>query len=144
MKGILVFSITLNLVLLVLLMLNPYSQTVEFSRLLKNKFKENPVTIYCLARTPFETQSGLPLVFYKKNVPRITLQKLSVTDSVRFIKNDFIATTFNQVKKDMPLLDSLGYKPVLYSSNLLWNINKYLFSKKISTINDIWVLYKKE
>jgi len=32
----------------------------------------------------------------------------------------------------------------MYSSNLLWSINEYLASKKINTINDIWVLYKKQ
>ena len=42
------------------------------------------------------------------------------------------------------MLDSLGYKPVRYSSKFLWNINEFLASKKLNTINDIWVLYKKE
>jgi hypothetical protein len=58
--------------------------------------------------------------------------------------NIYLAVTYNDLKQGRPMLDSLGYKPVLYSSKLLWNINKFLGSKKINTINDIWVLYKKD
>jgi hypothetical protein len=32
---------------------------------------------------------------------------------------------------------------LMYSSKTLWDINRFLLSKKISTINDIWVLYRK-
>jgi len=56
----------------------------------------------------------------------------------------YFAVTYNDLKNGRPMLDSLGYKPVLYSSNLLWHINEFLHSKKINTINDIWVLYRKE
>jgi hypothetical protein len=41
-------------------------------------------------------------------------------------------------------LEKSGYRPVCYSSELLWGINEFLHSKDLSTINDIWVLYKKE
>lgn len=145
-KGIIIFSACLNVLLLVLLMFNAYAQTVYFSQLLKTKFHDQPVTVYCLARTPFQTESGLPLVFYRKSFPNMELKKLSVNDSLRFItgNNLFVATTYNQVKQDKKLLDSLGYKPVLYSSRALWAINEYLDSKKGNTINDIWALYKKE
>ncbi len=132
------------MIILVLFMFNPYSQTVEFSRKLKHDFKNTAITVSCISRTPFETQSNLPMVFYKRNVPNISIEKVSTNDSLRYLKTTYVATTFNQIKNNMPLMDSLGYKPVLYSSGLLWNLNEYLFSKKINTINDIWVLYKKK
>jgi len=145
-KGILIFSICLNIILLAFFTFMPYSQTVYFSGLLKNEFNNKPVSIYCLSRTPFETESGLPLTFYKNGVNTIELKKITYNDSVRNLTGNeiFIATTFNQIKKDKPMFDSLGYKPLIYSSKLLWNINEYLQSKKINTINDIWVLYKKQ
>ena len=56
----------------------------------------------------------------------------------------YFAVTYNDLKDGGTILDSMGYKPVIYSSKLLWNINEFLHSKKINTINDIWVLYRKE
>lgn len=143
-KGIVIFSIALNTLVLILFILNPYSQTVEFSRQLTNKFNGSTTTVYCLARTPFETESGLPLTFYRRNAPNINLVKLNSNDSLNSLKNAYVATTYNQSKESFSLLDSLHFKPVFYSSAALWKINQFLQSKKINTINDIWVLYKKE
>ncbi len=138
------FSMVLNLLVLILLIINPYSQTVEFSRKLTKELVDKTATVYCLSRTPFETESGLPLTFYRRSNVSINLIKIDSNDSVRYLKNAFVATTYNQVKDNFPMLDSLGFKPVFYSSALLWQINRFLQSKKINTINDIWVLYKKE
>ena len=145
-KSILYFSIGLNILLLVILTFNPYSQTVHFSQLLKDKFETGPVTIYCVARTPFETESGLPLTFYQRSIPNIELKKITQNDSIQYLKDKpvYIVTTYNQIVSNKSLPDNLGYKPILYSSKLLWNINEVLSSEKISTINDIWVLYQKE
>lgn len=142
-KIIIGFSATLAGLALVLLIINPYSQTVEFSRRLKNRLPENS-TLYCLDRTPFETESKLPLVFYQKSVRHLELRRLSVIDSVRYLHHAYITTTYNQAKDSLPFLDSLGCKPVFYSSVALWRINEFLQSKNKHTINDIWVLYRKE
>ncbi len=130
---------------LLLFTFTPYSQTVYFSYSLK-KINANKTSVYCLARTPLETESGLPMVFYQKGIENIDFKKISINDSVRYLKgnNILIATTFNQIKDNQLLLDSLGYKPILYSSKMLWDLNEYLDSKQINTINDIWILYKKE
>ena len=144
-KIILFISIFLNTALLVLLTITPYSQTVHFSYKLKKQFKMEEVAVYCLPRTPWETESGGPMVFYQKGIGNIKLKKIFNKDSIRYLANaHFIAATFNDLKAEKPMLDSLGYKPILYSSKLLWSINEYLSTKKINSINDIWILYKKD
>lgn len=144
-NGIIYFSVGLNILVLALfLILNPYYQAIEFTRKLVNKFDNSTPTIYCLSRSPFETESGLPLTFYRRNAPNIKLIKFRDADSARYLTNAWLVTTFNDAKKDLPLLDSLGYKPQLYSSEILWNVNKFLLSKESNTINEIWVLYRKD
>ncbi|HWK03163.1 MAG TPA: hypothetical protein VNS58_06010 [Puia sp.] len=146
-KAILVFSGALNCIVLCLLFFTPYSQMIHFSSLLNDRFKD-PVTIYCVPRTPFETESGLPLVFYRRALPNFTFKKIATNDSIRYVGTDktgntYLATTYNQVLDNLPMIDSLGYKPFVYSSALLWHLNGFLHSIGINTINDIWVLYKK-
>lgn len=143
-KNALYASIALNVITLIALLLNPIAQTVEFSRKLTNTFKNSNPTIYCLGRTPFETESHLPLTFYRRNAPNMNLVRINDADSARYLHNAWVVTTYNDAKPKLPLLDSLGYKPQFYSSAALWNINKFLQSKEIGTINEIWVLYKKE
>ena len=144
-KIILFISIFLNTALLVLLTITPYSQTVHFSYKLKIQFKMEEVAVYCLPRTPWETESGGPMVFYQKGIGNIKLKKIFNKDSIRYLGNaHFIAATFNDLKVEKPLLDSLGYKPIIYSSKLLWRINEFLTIKKINSLNDIWILYKKD
>ena len=143
-KGVLYFSISLNTLVFVSVPLNPISQSIEFSRKLSNTFKQSTPTIYCLARAPFETESHLPLTFYRRNALNINLIKFNDADSVKYLKNAWLVTTYNDAKGKLSLLDSLGFKPQLYSSAPLWNVNKFLESKNIPTINEVWVLYKKE
>ena len=143
-KSMLYISVGLNTLALVLLLINPIAQTIEFSRRLTSTFTQSSPTIYCLSRTPFETESGLPLTFYRRNAPTIKLVKVHDADSVRHLKNAWLSTTYNDAKERLPLLDSLGFKPQFYSSTLLWKTNQFLQSKDINTINEIWVLYKKE
>ena len=86
------------------------------------------------------------MVFYKNGAPEISLKRLSTLDSVMMYNNKikYLATTFNEIKDKRSSIDSLGYKPVMYSSDLLWGVNELLNKKKINTINEIWVLFKKE
>ena len=142
-KGIIGFSFGLSALALVLLIINPYSQSIEFTRKLKNKLPTNAV-VYCIDRTPFETPSKLPLQFYRNSVPNLQLKKISTVDSARYLHHTYLTTTYNDARDSIPFLDSLGCKPVLYSSAALWGINNFLQSKKKHTINDIWVLYWKE
>ncbi len=145
-KAALIITVILNTVMLVLFSVIPYGQTIYFGEILKNNFKDNPATIFCLYRTPFETMSGSPLIFYRKSVKNLELKKVYQNDSLRYLtgKGTYIATTFNEIKPGMALLDSMGYKPVLYSSALLWKVNLFLQHNNKPTINDAWVLYKKE
>lgn len=142
-NGILIFSVSLNIFLLFVFMVTPYSQTVYFSYLIKEKFKGISTSIYCIQRTPFETENGLPLTFYQKNAADLNFKKIDSVGAIQD-KNLYVATTFNQSRDDKFKLDSLGYKQVTYSSNLLWGINQFLCTKNINSINDIWVLYKKD
>lgn len=144
-KVLLIITVGLNMFVLIVMSLTPYSQTVYFTYLLKGYFKNNSASLYCLDRTPFETISKVPLVYYRRESPNLNLIRIKNNDSARHLtgENIFIATTFNQIKNDQGLLDSLGYKPVIYSSKLLWNIDEFLHSKKLPPIDDIWVLYKR-
>ena len=144
---VILFSVSLNLLLLILLLLNPYSQTVHFTVSLKKYIKkhDNPSRIYSFNRTPFETESITPVIFYRKDFKNLEFIKIA-DDEIPQIKDSmvFFTATFERVIDKKELMDSLGYKPVLYSSRLIWKLNEYLFSKKIHTINDIWVLYEKQ
>lgn len=143
--GMVFFSIGLNAVLLVLLLMTPYSQALYFTSLLRGNFGHRPVTIYSLDHTPFETESRLPFVFYQRGAPNLRWRMVSVNDSLRFVRAEaeYVTATYNQVKGQKGLLDSLGYVRVLYSSRLLWGINEFLDARRVNTINDIWVLYRR-
>lgn len=147
-NGGLAFSVCLNVFLLVALIFTPYSQAIYFSYLLKKKFEASPAaTIYCIRQSPFETPSGLQLEFYRKAIKNIELKKINTIDSLQLLKgNDiYVSATYDHTTdEEKSLLDRLGYKPVAYASKFLWNINRFLHSRNINTINDIWVLYKKE
>ena len=145
-KAALILTIVVNTVLLLLFTFIPYAQTVDFGHSLKKKFGNTPVTIYCLYRTPYETMSGVPMIFYQNGVKNLDLRKVHSPDSLRYLtdKGTYIATTYNEIKPNLSMMDSLGYKPVAYSSKILWSINRFLHSKKKPTVNDAWVLYKKE
>ena len=143
-KGMLYTSLTLTGVTLLFFITNPYSQSLEFSRRLVNSFSGTPPTIYCLNRTPFETENHLPLTFYRRSAQNLNLIRISNADSIRYLKQGWLATTYNDAKDKLPLIDSLGFKPQLYSSTAFWKINEFLQSKNTNTINEIWVLYKKE
>ncbi|HET6994842.1 MAG TPA: hypothetical protein VFI06_07660 [Chitinophagaceae bacterium] len=142
----LIITIVLNTAVLILFASIPYSQSVHFTSQLKNRFAGQPATIYYLYRSPYTTPGGSPYVFYKNGAENLQLQKITNIDTVRNLSSNgiFLAVTYNDLKEGRSVLDSLGYKPVIYSSKLLWNINEFLHSKKINTINDIWVLYKKD
>src|SRR6185503_4912167 len=128
MKVLLIMTIILNSVVLILFSFIPYSQTIYFSKVLKNKFAGEPTTVYCLYRTPFETMSGVPIIFYRKGAKNLELKTIPQMDSIRNLTPAYFATTYNESKQRRSLLDSLGYKPILYSSRLIWNINTYLDS----------------
>lgn len=143
-RGILYVSLALTILVMLVIPVNPYSQSIEFSRRITNAFRQSPTTLYCLSRTPFETQSGLPLTFYRRNAPTINLVKLNTADSARYLTNAWLVTTYNDAKGNLTRLDSLGFKPQFYSSATLWHLNEFLDSKKINTIEEIWVLFRKE
>jgi phosphatidylinositol glycan class B len=145
-NSLLGFSVGLNLFLLSVLLFTPYSQPLYFTSLLKDNFDGRPVTIWSVSRTPFETEHRLPFVFYRQSVPNLHFQRLGPDDSVRLVpaNAEYVAGTFDQLKGKLGFLDSLGYRRVFCSSRLLWGINEFLDSKGINTINDIWVLYRKQ
>lgn len=143
----LVISLCLNTFLLVTLVFTPYSQAIYFTYLLQKQFNNHLVRIYSIKQSPFETENGLQLVFYSKSIKNIEIIKIPAIDSLLALKGRdmYIAATYNHTTdEEKKLLDQLGYKPVTYASELLWNINVFLHSRHINTINDIWLLYKKE
>ncbi|MBS1606408.1 MAG: hypothetical protein JST42_27370 [Bacteroidetes bacterium] len=145
-KGIAVFSLGLNLVVLVLFFFTPYCQALHFSWQLKKEFKGAPVEIYTVPRSPLETDGHLPFVFYQEGARNFTWNKLGVVDSLRYVspRPEYITTTYNDIKDRKQFLDSLGYERKLSSSRILWGLNTALQSVGINTINDVWVLYQKK
>ncbi|MFY8128462.1 MAG: hypothetical protein ACOVMM_08780 [Chitinophagaceae bacterium] len=136
-------SFILNFIILILFMFVPYAQTLNFASELNKKYKQQTIT--CLQRSPLETESLAKCVFYSTNLNGVSYQKISTNDSLLHQKQlpKYVATTFNQVKNDFKMLDSLGYKPVEFGNKFAWKLNQFLMSKEINTINDIWVLYQR-
>ncbi|UFH57469.1 hypothetical protein [Spirosoma sp. KNUC1025] len=143
-KAIFYSSIGLNTVVLIVFIFTPYSQSVEFSRKLVNTFKQSSPTIYYLARTPFETENGLPLAFYQREARNIRFIECQQLDSLRSLQGVWLVTTYNDAKANLTRIERQGFKPQFYSSVGLWKLNEFLGSKNLATINEIWVLYRKE
>lgn len=145
-KPIVIFSVVLNCILLVLFVFNPYSQTINFDDKLRNHFGLNKTKVFCYARNPLQTESFLPMVFYYGGMKNIEFINIHNIDSITKVNAGpvWLSSTFNDIKDKLYMVDSLGYKPQLYSSSMLWNINLFLHQKNVNTINDIWVLYKLE
>lgn len=145
-RSIFWLSITLNMLLLVLFMFIPYAQTLSFANKLNGKLYKTPPAITCIERTPLETESLAPYIFYQSSFKNVSFKKVSTIDSLKQtpVQPKFLAATYNHVKENFKWIDSCGYTPVEYSSSLLWNLNKYLQSKNLNTVNDIWVLYQKK
>jgi phosphatidylinositol glycan class B len=145
-KGALVLTLCLNFILLALITFIPYSQTIHFSDQVRKTLGNDPVTLYCIGQTPFETPSGNKMVFYKNGAKNITLQRVASIDSISGLKGKdiYLAASFKEIKDKKGFLDQQGYKPVKFSSPLIWKINEFLQAKNVVTINEIWVLYKKE
>jgi len=145
-KGIAVFSVTINLIVLTLLFFTPYCQALHFAWQVKRYFKNEAVTIYTVPRTPLETDARLPFVFYQEGTRNLTWKRLSVCDSLRYVsdKAQYFTTSYNDIKDNKKLPDSLGYQREFCSSPILWGVNTMLQSMGINTINDVWVLYKRK
>jgi hypothetical protein len=147
-KGVVVFSVMLNFLLLVLLIFNPYSQSIHFTELLDKRLNKpgNTTPVYCFKRTPFETPGKSQYVFYQRYFRNTEIIRVNNSDSLKLLQGDtvYLAATFDDILNERKTIDSLGYKPVFHSSGLLWKINEFLHSKKMHPINDIWVLYKKQ
>lgn len=145
-RGFAVFSISINLVVLVLLFFTPYCQALHFAWQLKRHFKNEPVTIYTVPRTPLETDARLPFLYYQEGARNFTWKRVSNCDSMRYVSDRalYFTTSFNDIKNNRSLPDSLGYERQFCSSPILWGVNEMLQSMGINTINDVWVLYKKK
>ncbi|HLG39422.1 MAG TPA: hypothetical protein VI461_07125, partial [Chitinophagaceae bacterium] len=147
-KGLLIFSVAINFLVLILLISNPYSQSIHFTEQLNIRFnKEGIQTRICyFKRSPFETPAKSPYIFYQRYFTNTQMIRFNDPDSIKLTEgnNIYIAATFDEIVNHRKMIDSLGYKAVFYSSTLLWQINEFLYSKKLHPINDIWVLYKKE
>lgn len=142
----LVIAGILNVFLLVLLMVIPYAQTIRFSEKIATYFKGRPEVLYALGQQPFETISHTPMVYYKQAAPGLRQVRINDVDSIRQLKAPlvYVAATYNSIRGNFGMMDSLGYKPVMYSSTFLWNVNEWLDSRGANTVNEIWVLYRKE
>lgn len=144
----LVIGITLfvNILLLTVMTFVPYSQTIMFSRKLKETFSGKQQAIYCIGQAPFETPSGNQMEFYKMAARNISITQSKKFDSaaLRQANPTYLTASYNSVKDHFGILQKMGYRPVMSSSSLLWGVNEFLHSRKINTINEIWMLYEKK
>jgi len=140
------FTIALNGILLIAITCVPYSQTIRFSEKVKNRLSGTSAALYTLGQTPFQSPNQSPMMFYRNGVPQLAVHRLSTLDSVIMFSPqiEYLATTYNEIKNMRSSIDSLGFEPVMYSNKLLWNVNEMLARKKVNTINEIWVLFRKE
>ncbi len=145
-KALLGFSIVLNVFLLLVSLLVPYSQSLYFTWQLKRQFGDRPTTIYALERTPFETDAGLPLTFYRSGMPNLEWEKWRSYDSLSYVSQQakYVTVTYNRIEGNTALLERLGYEKCFCSSSFLWKINEWLKASHVNTLNDIWVLYKRK
>ena len=144
-RGITYISIGLNMLLLVLLALNPYSQSIHFTEQINDELESRGGgKLYYLHRSPFETPAGSPYIFSQRYFSKTEFVRVNQYDSVAVLGPSpvYIATTFDDFDGRRKA-DSAGFRPILYSSDLLWSINEKLAAAKMQPINDIWVLYKK-
>ena len=81
-KPVIIFSVLLNTFLLITIIFTPYYQTVSFAHTLNQQFKNQHTDIYCLCRTALETESNLPLHFYR-NGSSIHYLEINGNDSLR-------------------------------------------------------------
>lgn len=139
------FSIVVNIVMLILAMFFPFGIGIHFTKKLRDYFSNNEATVYYINRTPYELNHNLGMTFYQQTATNLQFKKIINKDSLAALdKGSYFTTNFNLVRNDRQWLDSVGYKAVLYSSGIAWKINEQLAAKKINSINDIWVLYRKE
>jgi phosphatidylinositol glycan class B len=138
-------TVFLNAVFLLVFCSVPYSQTIVFSEKLSEHFRGQQVSLFCVRQTPFETPSGNQMEFYKLASQNIGVQKIKTFDAdvLRQEQPQYLAVAYNEVKDHFELLNEMGYQPVFNSSDLLWNVNDFLHSRKMNTINEIWRLYEK-
>ena len=142
-KPLIIFSIVLNCILLIAFIFIPYSQSIHFlQKLSTNKSLSN--RIYCIERIPLETESKLPLTFYSAQFKHIQFEHITqiVSVTLETHKPQYLISTFNDLRDYHLYPEEMGYTAVTYSSQFLWTINKFLASKNLNSINDIWVLYK--
>jgi hypothetical protein len=141
-------SVLLNIFgLFLLLFHNPRTQLIGFTSKLNSQFNKNSAhsTIYCAGRNPFITSSNLPITFYANAFKNTEIAMIDNADSIRQINKEhfYLATTFRVIKNQRGMIDSLGLKPVFYSSDLLWKINDFFHTQKMNDVSEVWVLYKK-
>ncbi len=139
------FSLGLNLLLLVVFIFIPYSQSIYFiKKISSNKTIENK-TVYCFERNPLQTESKLPLTFYNSQFKNTRFINFNSKDSASIKNNplpEIIISTYNDLRDQNFHPETLGYTPVLYSSAPLWKLNVFLERKGVNSINDIWVVYR--
>ena len=149
MKGTMWFSVGLNTLLLILFLFVPYAQGIQFGKQVHDRFRDQstPVTIFCLERNPYLTESKNHMAWYhqalNKNVEFITVAKLKPLADSLAGKPFILLTTYNDLHRDSAdaaLVKDL--KPVMTSTGLLWSLNESLGSKGANTINEIWAMYE--
>lgn len=139
-KILLSISLVLNFALLILFIITPYSQSVHFLKSFKQYFKQEKHQVYYHIRKPIETESKLPLTYYSSVLNNIEFINLSDSTN-KNAQPEWLVSTFNDLRDHNLNPINIGYTPVLYSSTMLWSINKFLQKKNLNSINDIWVLY---
>ncbi len=145
-KGGVAFSISINLLFVLLLAVEPYKQPVKFIREINNRFvnsSNNPIV--CYKQSPYTTESNLEYHFLCENKLQFTIIK----DKVAFLNAI-------QTKTQTPIYYCIKYedamndgfqelvknKEGIVSSKWLWSFTKWLGDTYHVYIPDMWLLSK--
>jgi phosphatidylinositol glycan class B len=149
MKGTLAFSLFLNFLLLILFLFVPYAQGIHFGKQVHDQFldQRTPLTVYCLERDPFLTESKNDMVFYREalnpNIRFVTQKKLKPLMDSLGTTPFYLLTTYNDLHRDSTDANLLrGSKPLMTSTGIIWSLNEFLNDRGMNTINEIWAMYR--
>ena len=146
MKFLLYFTVVLNFILLLVMTVVPYSQTILFSKKVARRFEDKQQVVYCVGQTPFETPNGSQMEFYKIAARNISVERVKDINELHLLPagKKYLMLSFREAGPKLEELKAMGFKPVMSSSDVLWGLNKFLLSRNMQTIHEIWMLYERE
>ena len=143
-KGGVAFSVSINLLFVILLSIEPYKQPVQFIREINNRFvNTSNQPIVCYRQSPYTTESNLEYHFLSENKLQFTIVKDKAT-FLNTIHSNPQSTTYYCIKYEDAMNDGLQNlvknKEGIVSSKWLWSFANWMGEKYHVYIPDMWLL----